>query len=259
MQYWIRERAAHPIVLAAVGQLRRQYQLGPRAPRLAIAQAVHGWIRETLTFRQDEPLLEEFGYPEGAEVLIEPARLLTMPIPRGDCDDYTMLVCALLAAQGVPSEIVTIAADPEQPQRWSHVFAEAVLENGDRITLDASHGPYPGWRPPHYYAEKKWGVVAPAPRLTTGLNGYQVSRGGLGFTEQPWYTRLIEPGFELAKLAIVRPGTSYVDPSGAVLQRQAPGTFTFPPPALPGTGSTTSWLILAAIGIGAFALLGRRG
>ena len=82
------------------------------------------------------------------QLLIAPEALLHMERPKGDCAVFTTLVCALLDCLAIPWEIVTVAVDPRQPGIYSHVYARAVLEDGRRLPLDASHGAYPGWEVP---------------------------------------------------------------------------------------------------------------
>jgi transglutaminase-like putative cysteine protease len=114
----------------------------------AIAAEHAFWFAKShVKFVNDDKLLRialGIGTPE--EFLIEPARLITMPRPRGDCDDFTMLVCSLLACSGIPYQIETVAADPRVPGIYSHVYCSAILS--ERVPLDASHGPYPGWEVP---------------------------------------------------------------------------------------------------------------
>jgi len=108
------------------------------------------WFPKThITFVNDESLLKvALGIPTPEEFLISPARLVTMPHPRGDCDDFTMVVCCLLRAMGLRYEIVTVAANPNYPREFSHVYARAVFDDGSRLVMDASHGDAPGWEVP---------------------------------------------------------------------------------------------------------------
>jgi hypothetical protein len=57
-------------------------------------------------------------------------------------------VNAMIACNGVPFEIRVVAARPDDPQRFSHVYGRAVLGDRWRLPLDASHGKYPGWQVP---------------------------------------------------------------------------------------------------------------
>jgi transglutaminase-like putative cysteine protease len=150
------------------------------------AAAVWQWVKANVRFVQDEDLV-----PGVREVLIEPPRLVTMPEPQGDCDDFTMLTCSMLAALGVPARPVAVAADPQDPSRFSHVYAEAILEDGARMPLDASHGQYAGWEVPANRVHRRlpWRPVtglgdapasaaAPVLLLTAALVSWSLSHRG---------------------------------------------------------------------------------
>jgi predicted transglutaminase-like cysteine proteinase len=94
--------------------------------------------------------------PADIELLIRPRDLLRMTQPTGDCDDFSMLTAAMLAAAGIPYELVTIAADRQHPQEFSHVFVRAVLEDGSRVAMDTSHGTHIGWEYPSPTREQVW-------------------------------------------------------------------------------------------------------
>lgn len=70
----------------------------------------------------------------------------------GDCDDFSSYLAALLRAQGIKTAFVTLAADQEAPGQYSHVYVAAYVE-GERVSLDASHGPYVGWEAPNKYGK----------------------------------------------------------------------------------------------------------
>jgi hypothetical protein len=111
-------------------------------------------VRGKVGFRQDEQLAAPIWRGDGdpvdggqvVEVLIRPRDLAQMDRPLEDCDGFASYLPTLLKAQGVPCKFVTVAADARDPSRFSHVYAACTDPNtGQRISLDASHGPYPGW------------------------------------------------------------------------------------------------------------------
>ena len=105
------------------------------------------FVKDRVGFRQDEQLGEPIRrYLDGdvVEVLIRPRDLAQMERPLEDCDGFSSFLPALLRAQGVQCNFVTVAADNREPGRFSHVYA-ACYPNGQRVALDSSHGPYPGW------------------------------------------------------------------------------------------------------------------
>jgi transglutaminase-like putative cysteine protease len=125
-------------------------------PPLEQAARIWNYVRESVAFANDaslaSPLESRASYPI-IEVLIRPADLVSMCRNGGcrrlaDCDDYSMLIAALLAAKNIRCRFVTVAADPSDGyQSFSHVYVAAYAE-GRRIPLDASHGPWPGWEVP---------------------------------------------------------------------------------------------------------------
>jgi hypothetical protein len=142
-------------------------------------------VKHAVRFARDEPMLFRVGEPAALDLLIAPAVLVRMRGPREDCDGFTMLICAMLRALGIDSYVVTVAADPADPERWSHVFPVAVLDDGSTCALDASHGAFPGWMVPaeHIYRWQAWSLDGrPAnvaiPAAQSGLHGY-VPRGAV--------------------------------------------------------------------------------
>lgn len=108
------------------------------------------WVKNRVGFRQDEQLaapVRRFLDGDVVEVLIRPRDLANMGRPLEDCDGFASFAPALLRAQGVPCNFVTVAADPREPGRFSHVYAACYPNGPDwpRVSLDVSHGPYPGW------------------------------------------------------------------------------------------------------------------
>ncbi len=106
------------------------------------------WNKRRVGFRQDRQLAEPFrGNLDGevVEVLIRPRDLSTMARPFEDCDGFASLAAAQLRAQGIPCNFVTVAADAREPGRFSHVYLACYPRSGERVAIDVSHGPYPGW------------------------------------------------------------------------------------------------------------------
>ena len=91
------------------------------------------------------------------ELLIAPHALLSMPNPQGDCDDFSMLVATFLIAAGLRASFITICADPQDPDKWSHVYVKAYW-NGGSMYMDASHGEYPGWEYGAWIKKREWNI-----------------------------------------------------------------------------------------------------
>ena len=77
-----------------------------------------------------------------------------------DCDGYTLYGACLLHALGVPVKLVTVSADEQEPERYSHIYVVAYPagEAGPRVPLDFSHGPAPGWECPNTGRLREWGL-----------------------------------------------------------------------------------------------------
>lgn len=113
------------------------------------------WVKHHVKFVQDDTLIRQL-FNEGGhfELLIAPPVLLRMNRPRGDCDDFTMLICALASLAGFQCGIVTIASDRRRPGEYSHVYGCAALP-GVLVPLDCSHGKHPGWEVPRHDIQRK--------------------------------------------------------------------------------------------------------
>ena len=228
--------------------------------RADIAEAVYRWICSHVKFRSDDPVLSALlGLDNELDLLIRPARLLTMSRPAEDCDGFTMLCCSMLLAAGVPCEIITIKADDREPRKFSHVYCQAILEDGRGLVMDTSQGAqhgYPvGWEPREYFARKDWGVIHP--QRTKGMHGldglgetcdifgcYPDDGGPTAPSSGPGldWNSIIQSSFGFARQLALKPGQYVQTPSG-VMANQVPG-------AVPGFNLSTS-----ASGIGTGTIL----
>lgn len=235
-------------------------ELGARPTPRDIAAAVFAYVKRRVRFVEDADLVAACwpGQPRSSEVLIEPDALLSMAQPAGDCDDFSMLVCALLRGLGVDCELVTVAADAEQPERWSHVYAYALLPDG-RLSMDASHGDRPGWEAPRVYRRAVWPLTPPLNTLH-GLDGVgAVGWGGI-------LNRAVDSSLNVfeARYGGPRPGLyQQTGPDGSsVTFRQQPGasSFSFPTSQIsPAAGGDLMiWALGGLIVIGGLAMLGGR-
>lgn len=159
----------------------------PELTARAIGEAAFWWCKTFVHFMHHEFIIRarlgESGHLQG---LISPEVLVRMDKPEGDCAIFSECVAAFLMVFGIPFEFVTVAVNPDEPEIFSHVFLYAVLPDGSRLPLDASHGQYPGWQVPssHISRRQVWDAsgnpVADqgSPRFD-GLHNYAF-RGGLG-------------------------------------------------------------------------------
>jgi hypothetical protein len=154
---------------------------GRRDP-MAMCWGTYWLVKHAIKFARDEPRLFRLGEGDALDMLIAPAVLVRMAMPQEDCDGFTMLICALLENLGVPWCIVTVAADRNDPDRWSHVFPMALFPDGSNIAMDASHGRFPGWMVPkadifRWQAWDKNGApIDVRPNRAPALHGY-IPRG----------------------------------------------------------------------------------
>jgi transglutaminase-like putative cysteine protease len=150
----IEASATHPAIIQATREACAS--LGQSAPAWRQCQAVFSFIKGRVRFMTDEAILARyFNLGPDFELLIKPELLLAFG--RGDCDCHAMLTCAMLRCAGVDCRLVTIAADRDQPARYSHVYAAAVLESGELLAMDTSHGVRAGWEAPWCFRRQEWG------------------------------------------------------------------------------------------------------
>lgn len=169
-----------------------------RSPELtarAIAESAFWWCKTFVRFVHHEFIIRqrlgEAGHLQG---LISPEVLVRMAKPEGDCAIFSECVAAFLQVFGIPYEFVTVKVSRKEPREYSHVYLYAILPDGSRLPLDASHGGYPGWQIPSAqlnWAENQTGSparqawdstgnpVADRGSRFDGLHNYGL-RGGLG-------------------------------------------------------------------------------
>jgi len=145
---------------AAVRDAVREAQIA--YPGLSPEEQIFYYVRGRVRFVEDEvtalPIQTWYQEPI-VEALIRPVDLLAQrPVAQGDCDDFSMLVAAMLLAQEIPCSYVTVAADPRDPRQFSHVYV-ASYRDGKRFSVDASHGEYPGWEAESPYRRTEWPVA----------------------------------------------------------------------------------------------------
>jgi len=113
------------------------------------AVACWWWAKLYIKFVHHETLMRQIlGESDNFQGLIAPEILVRMDKPEGDCAIFSELIAAFLRALGVDYEFVTVAVNPREPGVYSHVYLYAVMQDGTRVPLDASHGDYPGWQVP---------------------------------------------------------------------------------------------------------------
>jgi hypothetical protein len=151
---------------------------------VAVACGAFWWCKVFVRFVHHEFIIRqrlgETGHLQG---LISPEVLVRMDKPEGDCAIFSECVAAFLTVFGIPWELVTVAVNPSEPEVFSHVYLYAVLPDGSRLPLDASHGDYPGWQVPSAHVSRRqvWDAsgnpVADRGSRFDGLHNYGLRRG----------------------------------------------------------------------------------
>jgi hypothetical protein len=147
-----------------------------------LAAAVWRFVHDRVKFTRDQAIAQPFVDSSRAlrwnpvdEALIRPremSRLCSWNEAQcqrvGDCDDFSMWCADILLCIGVPCSYVTVAGDPEDPKRYSHVYTAAKIESAQgkpgRFVIDASHGRFPGDEVPNRYGKRhEWPIEKRSP------------------------------------------------------------------------------------------------
>lgn len=183
----------------------------------AVAASAFWWCKLFVKFVHHDFIIRqrlgEVGHLQG---LISPEVLVRMDKPEGDCAIFSECVAAFLTVFGVPYEFVTVAVNPSEPEIFSHVFLYAVMPDGSRLPIDASHGAYPGWQVPtaHVSRRQVWDASGNAvPDRGSRFDGLHNYRRGLGDPcnyADPDYNAAVCEGIS----ATPGGGGTYLDTSG---------------------------------------------
>lgn len=163
MQSLARDAATSPAITRVVDSLIDKLRSN-NPSKLELARLIYYWVKDRVRFKEDEQTALEIGYSHqwmrhrfGIDLLIHPVALLSMRSPMGDCDDFSMLIAALLVAANIPCVFEVIAANEREPLDWSHVYVLANV-NGGWLPMDASHGTVLGWETRTRFREMEWSI-----------------------------------------------------------------------------------------------------
>lgn len=152
---------------------------GTRGPSEAL-QRLWYWVKSHVKFVTDEQLTWRlFREKDNFELLISPSVLIRMAQPQGDCDCFTMLVCAMCQALRIGSRIVTLQCDRRRPGEYTHVFPIA-YDGSSWVPMDASHGLSPSWEVPVRDVSRRteWSLSG---RIVSDTDGQSaIATGGMG-------------------------------------------------------------------------------
>lgn len=154
---------------------QRVLELGAGDPVRGLWALIKGRMR----FQHDEDTANQLRVndariPSTIEVVIRPYDQAVLVLTRGgveDCDGFEGFAASVLTALEVPCSLVTVAADEDEPGRYSHVYLAAYPQGygGPRLPIDFSHGPYPGWECPNLGRLREWPVEAGWSERTAGV------------------------------------------------------------------------------------------
>lgn len=154
----VAEGQTSPVVRALALKFLKRYHVQPH-DKLAEIRAIFSGVLRDFEFRDD---------PAGTEMLQPAEGIIATGV--GDCDDLNaILLCSLLGSIGFATRVVTIKADPERPDEFSHIYMEAQEpESGEWIALDVARENPQFGREPEYFLERKEWPMTSAPRYLTG-------------------------------------------------------------------------------------------
>ena len=123
-------------------------------------RAIYAAVKRNVRFTRDI---------RGKETLHAAREIIRLQI--GDCDDFTILLCALLETVGVRTRIKTIAGDGRAPDTFTHVFPEALVD-GKWIAVDAARRhPALGRQPRNAWRTRVWDTQSSEYQDIEGLAG----------------------------------------------------------------------------------------
>jgi Transglutaminase-like superfamily len=135
--------------------------------------ALYRWVKGHIRYTKD-PVTKEKLYP--------PQELLK--IRAGDCDDISMLLGALAIAIGYPARLITVSANAQSPEEFSHVYVEAEAPgSGNWVPMDAARLDSEfGAEPPTYFRKRAWSLTDDS---YVDLSGHKRSWPFAGFMNIP--------------------------------------------------------------------------
>jgi hypothetical protein len=140
--------------------------LPPGSSDRDIACAIFYWVRDHIRFVEDEDLMySALGIPPeelDKELLIVPPLLLSMPVPMGDCDDFSLLTACMCLCAGLRPYYVTVAADQTDVNKFSHIYVCVRLEDeSEYLCLDTGNrmsAVPPGWEANQISRKAVWRI-----------------------------------------------------------------------------------------------------
>lgn len=146
MRVMVRESLRSPWLRWAFRQMVQSVPFSQMTPDVRIG-TIYEWVLSHLTYGYDGQLSDSvLGLEEeirSPEYLLH--RIYQFGIAEGDCDDFVILMAALLLASGTRVRFVLTSARDDQ--EFDHVFLQA-WTGTVWINLDGIHGAELGWMVP---------------------------------------------------------------------------------------------------------------
>jgi transglutaminase superfamily protein len=176
----------------AVRKLIQQFIFNcPAKDYYCYCEAAHNFCRDKIRYVFD---------PNGVELIENPARILESRV--ADCDSIVILMATLCEQMGFPCRFVTIKADRERPEDFSHVFLEVRIPGRGWVGSDPTQPQRSfGWEPGSEYKRKNWPASKDSPETREGDDMAGLGNGNFGaiirgvqstpgvIVEKPWQFR----------------------------------------------------------------------
>jgi len=263
MRALIDQGVKHPVVHEAAAFILRSSKI-PQFDAAGEARAIYLWVLRSVRFTRDIV---------GKETLHSADEILRLGI--GDCDDFTILLCALLGTVGHRARIITISSVPrdvdgEQP--FTHVYPEVFL-SGRWVPVDAARrNPAFGRGPKRFTRKRVWSLYSDEYVDVQGLNFYASGygqaqpqrgryRGGMGDINWGQIIPELTTGTSnIITASRANPINLMPTTSQSGLPSGVPGYGAFSSPYASASfgGISTSTLLLVGIGLIAVMAMGRR-
>jgi transglutaminase-like putative cysteine protease len=131
----VREGSKDFFVRQTAIAILRRYGIRPKN-YLGEINALFEWVKRNVRYTRDIHRVE----------LLHTARRM-LELRAGDCDDMTILLCAMLKSIGHPVRLALVGFNPKKKTLFTHIYLE-VFYRGQWIPLDPTVSRPMGWAPP---------------------------------------------------------------------------------------------------------------
>lgn len=110
------------------------------------AKRLYEWVRDNILYAYD---------PHMVEYIEKPSVILKNRI--ADCDSMDILLCAMFEHVGLQSQFVTIKADPQRNDEYTHVYTRVMIPRVGWVCADPiMPKKWFGWEPPYPDGKRYW-------------------------------------------------------------------------------------------------------